>query len=140
MAFLKRSMIECSNCGNQLGHLHSMYYKYGKAFTAWYTTADSLREFASSNTTYIVDTEEPRRDIAEWLKTYCSWLADHMNPDDPLPYTSYNLVARALLAYTPLDVEELPFGSRAKTGRSDLTEAKYCCLRMFMCDPTNVSI
>jgi DNA-directed RNA polymerase subunit N (RpoN/RPB10) len=126
-------MIECSSCGNQLGHLFVPYLNMSKQL---------LRDTVSADRDYdsIIDAltdnkskyEYDDGDASAFLITYYTWAKDHRDQD---VFQPSNLVARALLEIKTLDNARLPFGRPGSDGQRNAYDARTCCLREFQCTP-----
>lgn len=126
-------MIECSSCGNHLGHLMQDYLNMSKQL---------MRDIVSADNEYetLLDLLQDNKDkyeyedgnISEFLTTYYTWAKDHVELD---LFNPSNLVARALLAMRPLDASHLPFGQLGPDGQRNSYEARICCMTAFQCTP-----
>ena len=122
-------MIECSSCGKVLGHLYEDYYNLGALLERLSQENDAL-SLANSDHTEDFRTPNSHDNWNEFIKPYFRWLVEH--PDDRDMYTPHNIVARSLLRPYG-EVSRMPINLRV-LGKPLLTDARYCCLRMFMTD------
>ena len=137
MALLQLPMLECTNCGQHLGHLYEDYY----------TLTEQLMQELTDNPdrvprgTYRTTHSTPVDDITEFIRTYYTWyLAEKDKKSIPV-HEPGNIVARALLRTQELKAAHLPFGSnREPDGQLSIHEARICCLRMFQTDPMMIKI
>ena len=124
MSHQQLSMIECSSCGQQLGHLYEDYYEL---------TIKLERELKNGK----IDGSYKTRhgdDLSMFLKTYYDWATDNA---EKAVFQPANIIARALLRIKELDTKDLPFGMKTELdGQRDVHEVRVCCLRMFQCDPS----
>jgi DNA-directed RNA polymerase subunit N (RpoN/RPB10) len=130
MALYRIPMIECSSCGQCIGHLFEDYYDLSKRLI------DELKDNEIPNSDYTVTSTSD--DIRPFLKTYYIWYSN-LTDDEKLNvpvHSPANVVARALLRLEELKTSDLPFGSaREDDNQISAFEARICCLRMFMSDP-----
>lgn len=129
MALYQLPMIECSSCGQCIGHLFSDYYDLSKKLI------DELQKRDVPTGDY---TTSQGDDIGPYLRTYYEWYskAKAEVAGEVLEYQPKNIVARALLRIKDLTDDMLPFGSlREPDGQLTPYEARTCCLRMFLGDP-----
>jgi len=125
-------MIECSTCGNCLGHLYGDYVRMSIQLCRDIST-DKIPE--PKDKAYIYGDGDS---IAPFLNTYYKWLEE--NPKYKDIYEPQNIVARALLRLRELKPEHLPFGKAAADGQRNQYEAALCCLRMFQLDPSSQGV
>lgn len=131
-------MIECSSCGNQLGHLYNPYFILSKQL---------LRDTTSAEGSYdaVVDLITNNKDkytyedgnISDFLITYYTWAKDHTDLD---LFKPSNLVARALLAVRDLTSDQLPFGKPGQDGQRNPYDARTCCMCAFQCTPISDAV
>lgn len=130
-------MIECSSCGNVVGHLFDDYYALRARLQK---EINSGRDIPSDQ--YVV--QATGDDIGPFLRTFYTWVKETVDEDpDSVKafvarrYQPANIVARAMLRLKELDKEELPFGSKREAdGQHSRFEPRICCLRMLGTDPT----
>lgn len=113
-------MIECSTCGNCVGHLYLDYYRLTGKLTQ--DLAKGLSAFSSDEYAYEGGTLGP------FLTTYYASAGSLYEPG--------NVVARGLLRIRELKPEHLPFGRPNADGQRNQFEASICCLRMLQSDPS----
>jgi DNA-directed RNA polymerase subunit N (RpoN/RPB10) len=132
MALYQLPMLECSNCGQHLGHKYEDYYTLTKQLV------EELKTKSVPTGTY---TASDGDDISAFINIYYSW---YTNPDrtEPVPqHEPGNIVARALLRLRELNSQQLPFGSaREDDGQISIYEPRICCMRMFQTDPMMTKI
>ena len=130
MALYQLPMLECSNCGQHLGHLYNSYYTL---------TQQLIKELDGRSVPtgkYVSATGD---DISPFIKTYYEWYAKQTGsvPD----HQPGNIVARGLLRLRDLDATHLPFGSvREDDGQLSIYDVRICCMRMFQTDPKMTKI
>lgn len=126
MALEQLPMIECSSCGNCIGHLFEDYYDLSKQLI------DELSRNDVPSGKYITNEGD---DISEFISTYYTWY-DTIDKSKVLEYSPRNIVARALLRLRELSPDHLPFGTeREPDMQLSPYNTRICCLRMFMSDP-----
>lgn len=130
MALYQLPMIECSSCGQHLGHLYESYYTLTQQLT------EELKNYDTPSGTYRADNGD---DISQFINTYYTW---YNQQEGPVPtHEPCNIVARALLRLRELEPEHLPFGStREPDGQMSFYEARICCMRMLQTDPKMTKI
>lgn len=120
-------MLECSNCGQHVGHLYEDYYTLTKQLT------DELARRDVPNGTYRTISGD---DISSYINTYYSWYDKNKEGVQVPKHEPGNIIARALLRTRELEAEHLPFGSTTESdGQMSIHEARICCIRMFQTDP-----
>lgn len=126
-------MIECSSCGQVVGHLYGDFYSLTKQLM------EELEGTDIPSGSYQTKSGD---DIRPFLRTYYSWYSEAKEqPDPPLEYLPNNVVARALLRTAELNTEDLPFGSKRETdGTLSFDEPRICCIRMLITDPGTTPI
>lgn len=137
MSHYELQMIECSSCGNIVGHLYDDYYALRGQLQK---ELDSGRKVPSGS--YVV--KATGDDIGPYLRTYYEWANDQIDEDPSAikaiiaqRYQPANIVARAMLRIKELDKDDLPFGSKREAdGQLSRFETRMCCLRMMQTDPT----
>jgi hypothetical protein len=122
-------MIECSTCGNCLGHLYRDYVRLAIQLSRD-LASDVIPEPKDKRYTY-----GDGDSIAPFLHTYYTWV--EQNPKYKDIYEPQNVVARAMLRLRELKPEHLPFGKPAADGQRNQYEAALCCLRMLQLDPSS---
>ncbi len=121
-------MIECSSCGQCLGHLYDDFYDLSKKLL------DELQTSSDVPTGFYITRDGD--DIGPFLTTYYEWYSKHRNDKDVIVYRPETIIARALLRIQELSEDFLPFGShREEDNQLSPFEARACCLRMFQTDP-----
>jgi DNA-directed RNA polymerase subunit N (RpoN/RPB10) len=127
MALEQLPMIECSSCGQCIGHLFEDYYDLSK------NLIDELAYREVPSGTYITSMGD---DISKFIHTYYTWYNNIEDKSGVLKYSPKNIVARALLRLQDLTEDSLPFGSdREPDMQLSPYNTRICCLRMFMSDP-----
>ena len=120
-------MIECSTCGNSVGHLYADYDRL----------TQKLKEVLHAGTALSPTSEGftygDGSSLAPYLATYYTWLQGGTHPD---LYEPANVVARGLLRIRDLEPAHLPFGRLNPDGQRNQFEASICCLRMLHSDPS----
>ena len=134
-------ILECSSCGNYVGHLMEDYYNMSRALI------DSLRAArvrpADGNVAPALDDvykTKTGKDIKPYLEAYYKWEATIPAGSKKIRLSPPNVVARALLddKEPPAEGDEkfyLIGGPLEADGQRNLMEPRGCCLRMFMGDP-----
>jgi len=130
MALYQLPMLECSSCGQHLGHKYDDYYTLTKQL---------IEELQISNvpTGYYNTSDDDN--ISNFIHTYYIWYNKQTVkvPD----HTPGNIISRALLRIVELDEKNLPFGSlREEDGQISIFEPRICCMRMFQSDPKMTKI
>lgn len=124
-------MLECSNCGQHLGHMYNDYYILTKQLM------EELKNTDVPRGTYITSYDD---DISDYISTYYSWYQTQDVNMVPV-HEPGNIVARALLRTRTLKPEHLPFGSATEAdGQLSIHEGRICCMRMFQTDPKMTNI
>jgi DNA-directed RNA polymerase subunit N (RpoN/RPB10) len=132
MALYELPMLECSSCGQHLGHLYKDFYTLTKQLK------NELEYSGRPTGSYI--TKANNDNITEFVRTYYDWYKQQEGADVPVHEPS-NIVARALLRTQELDSAHLPFGSNVQDdGQLSTHEARICCLRMLQTDPMMTKI
>lgn len=117
-------MLECSSCGQYVGHLYEDYYTLTKQLVheLEHRTIPTMRYITSSN-----------KDVSKFIHNYYTWYDQHKDEASVLEYLPGAIVSRALLN---LKETPLPFGSLSEPdGQQSPFEAKICCLRMLQTNP-----
>lgn len=131
MALYELPMLECSNCGQHLGHIYESYYQLTKQLT------DELKDNDVPSGEYITSYGD---DITDFITTYYDWYAEQDHSEVPV-HEPGNIIARALLRLRPLESDHLPFGSaHEEDGQISVYEARICCMRMLQTDPMMTQI
>ena len=126
MSVYQLPMLECSSCGRYVGTLYNDYYDL---------SAKLVKDLGSGTNPKEQYSCENGDDITEYVQTYYKWYNE--NKPHALEYTPVQIIARALLRTKELDPEDLPYGSlRNPDKQMSMHEAKMCCLRMLLTDPT----
>lgn len=130
MALYQLPMLECSNCGQHLGHKYEDYYTLTKQLT------EELKIRDVPVGTYVASDGD---DISAFINTYYSW---YTKQDGPVPlHEPGNIISRALLRLRELNTSHLPFGNaRENDGQLSIYEPRICCMRMFQTDPMMTKI
>lgn len=120
-------MLECSSCGQHLGHLYEDYYRLTKQL---------MEELETQSVPYGDYTTSQGDDLTSFVQTYYTWLIEQDQTRSIPVHEPCNIIARALLRTRELKLEHLPFGSaKEDDGQMSVHEARICCLRMFQTDP-----
>jgi len=124
-------MLECSNCGQHLGHMYEDYYTLTKKLM------EDLANLDVPVGTY--KTSNGNDDLTPFIKTYYTW---YTKQSEPVPiHLPGNIIARGLLRLRELKDDDLPFGSAVEDdGQMSIYEPRICCLRMFQTDPKMTKI
>ena len=120
-------MMECSACGNHVGHMYDDYYELSKRL--YDDIASSDDGFPKLEGIYLT---KRNRDLKPFLQTYYNWLKKQ---DGLEYYEPANVIARALLSVIPLTETALPY-SKEPDNQLGVFEARMCCMRMFQADPS----
>ena len=131
MALYELPMLECSNCGQHLGHVYESYYQLTKQLI------EELKGQRVPSGSYVAQDGD---DISEFISTYYSWY-DAQEPGTVPVHEPGNIVARALLRIRDLEPDHLPFGSALEQdGQISVYDARICCMRMLQTDPMMTKI
>lgn len=131
MALYELPMLECSSCGQHLGHLYEDFYTLTKQLI------NELKSSGRPTGSYVTKADD---DITEFVQTYYDWYNQQEGADAPV-HEPANIVARALLRTQRLEPTHLPFGSNVQDdGQLSIHEARICCLRMLQTDPMMTKI
>jgi len=132
MALYQLPMLECSSCGQHLGHLYEDFYVLTKQLK------NELENYKRPTGTY--SAKYNGDDITEFVRVYYEWYDQQEGANIPV-HEPANIVARALLRTQELDPSHLPFGSNVQDdGQLSIHEARICCLRMLQTDPMMTQI
>jgi hypothetical protein len=125
-------MIECSTCGNAVGHLYADYYRITQKLKEVLKEHGGMIDFAAVEYRYGDDNT-----VGPFLATYYTWLQAQKALGSSVDfYEPANVVARGLLRIRDLAPEHLPFGRLNPDGQRGRFEASICCLRMLHSDPS----
>lgn len=117
-------MLECSSCGQYVGHLYEDYFTLTKKLI------DELEHRDVPSMRYITSLD---KDITEFIQNYYTWYDLHKDEEGVLEYLPGAIVSRALLN---LEITPLPFGKHSEPdGQHSPFEARPCCLRMLQTNP-----
>lgn len=131
MALYQLPMLECSNCGQHVGHKYEDYYTLTKQLM------DELSTRNVPSGSYVTTDGD---DITSFVKTYYTWY-QNQDPQVVPRHDPGNIIARALLRLRELDESQLPFGSAHEDdGQLSIYEPRICCMRMFQTDPMMTKI
>lgn len=121
-------MIECSSCGNIVGHLIDDYYTAVKILSDIH---DNLikNEITLSAAESLFSSLKNGNIFTNYLKLYYEDM--NRNKRDPSLYSPSALVAKALLFHRKLRQSDLPLNEHEK---DEMTCVKICCTRMLLCD------
>lgn len=140
--------LECTSCGNHVGHLFPYYFKLTSLLNAEVDEEGVTLHQALVNGDLEVDTgkineadfdtngQAPLGNIwTNYLKKYYVWVQS-AEPEDKNDYEAKNLVARALLEEVASNADR---EGKEKWVEHTSTEAtRYCCTNTFQNDATNI--
>lgn len=121
-------MIECSSCGNIVGHLYDDYYLALETLTPIHDDLVTGR-LTPSSVVSLFSKLKNGNIFEHYLQLYYEDLVE--NGRDANLYTPAALVSKALLFHRELRPSDLPLHEHE---RDPMTCVKYCCTRMFLCD------
>ena len=130
MALYQLPMLECSSCGQIVGHMYEDYYRLSEQL---------MKELKEQPEQIPRGDYQALSDLNPFIKTYYAWYLK--NKETALEYYPCNIIARALLQTCVLVEGHLPFGSkREEDNQLSYFEPKICCLRMLETDPMMTKI
>jgi DNA-directed RNA polymerase subunit N (RpoN/RPB10) len=116
-------LINCPSCNTCIGHLIEKYKKIlAKLNTA---IEDGIDILSPSFDDEIFLLEDGRNVYTSFIKIFYTYADD----EDKKLFDIKAILIYALLSYSPLTEEDFPF-------RKVVKRYKWCCSRMFLCDPT----
>ena len=115
-------LINCPSCNTCIGHLIEKYKKIVTLLNIMIQDGADLSHDLS-NDIFILD--DGRNIYSSFIQVFYK-LADE---EDKKLFDVKAILIYALLSYSPLTESDFPF-------RSIVKRYKWCCSRMFLCDPT----
>jgi|688.fasta_scaffold93856_5 hypothetical protein len=115
-------LINCPSCNNCIGHLIQNYKKILEWLNIFVQDGGDLSE-PNDNPIFILD--DGRNVHSSFIQMFYTYADD----EDRKLFDIKAILIYALLSYSPLTAGDFPF-------RKVVKRYKWCCSRMFLCDPT----